>query len=1069
MFKLRKQILDLSYHDESRVHDFQERARQVYYHKILGEMEHILKKYDHPEIIFRIDQIEIDLGIIDEDDFSAEWVHRFREQFEETLRQHIQLIQSGKGSIKNTQISLQKRHADIFEYYLLHGVFPWNADHKKHTPVSLAEELLVHQPSDLVSILKKHGHNEKFIRRLVYQLAEKQLVRIVEIVQPTEAAFIVETIEKIDVTRRREVFIKTDSLSFRHGLWQFVLAYILEDRGSYFNTREFVKSMLFRISDHFNMERVQLITQFYYAVSSLQKEISLSMGLQQIITDIYREMTEGRAREQEAGNGSPENSPSADTTGTETDTEEWTSTAGKNVPYILDPLIFNPLYAERIRSWLFRKGKDSDFRRKISEAIRTFQQFEKIIFLLDAQNAEYITDFSSRLQNQHKQQPIATVPASRFRKDHYYFILTALLTNRGSYFNKKSFVRSVLQQMSRQYGVELYHLLQVLVQALPGNMKGLSQLPEILQLLSELEKEEIQKKNAEKTITDHASDTRFWTGLVIAWIQNGSLPANIPEYTDLAHLSFEQVWTRFLAAGKIHEESISRIFSEQQHLRFLAVHLPDAIFRDTVRQLLPEDTGACILALYDIGQQVFSRIAATHIDSVTFREQQKVFVFSHIRAFHRREISTEAYMEKMLVFLAGTLKTGMSVLWEKLGELLPTYSSTSREIQQLAEKVKNQHRPPREVPVTLKAEILRFIRTHGNLPHASPVFQEQLLLAIKKWERSGPSSILMFLQEIFSPHAFLRFIRKHANTEWLHFLYRYPIQENGHFLSPLTDDLLRIIRHSAYRMADLQELINKALIYGWFREEKTEKNYTAAILVFLADIQKTAPEIFRETLRTSALEIKTELNSKIILYLTPDHTAAVTTPPSSQKSREPQPGVPFPSGKKENDAIESIPVKNAGIVLLWPFLTTYYSRLQLTTDNIFRDDEALQRAVHLLQYMAYPGSGYTEHELALPKLLCGLQPDDPVVAAIDIHEEEQQLSDSLLNGIIQQWSILKNTSVNAFRETFLARDGMLYRYVDRWELHVEPKSFDVLMDQRPWSIQIIRLPWMSTTLFCKWR
>lgn len=1069
MFKLRKQILDLSYHDESRVHDFQERARQVYYHKILGEMEHILKKYDHPETIFRIDQIEIDLGTIDEDEFSAEWIHRFREKFEEALRQHIQLIQSGKGSVKNMQIPLQKRYTDIFEYYLLHGVFPWNADHKKHTPVSLAEEMLSQHPADLVSILKKHGHNEKFIQRLVYQLTEKQLMHIVEIVQPTEAGFIIETIEKIDITRRREQFVKTDSPSFRYGLWRFVLEYILVDRGSYFNTREFVKSMLFRISDHFNMERLQLITQFYQAVQSLQKEISLSAGLRQIITDIYREMTEGHTAEQEIRHPEGQTSADSEKKGGETDISDWTSETGQNVYYLLDPLIFNPLYAERIRSWLFRKGKDSTFRRKISEAIRTFQQFEKIIFLLDAHNAEYITDFSRRLQNRHKMQPIVNVPATRFRKDHYYFILTVLLTNRGSYFNKKSFVRSVLQQMGKQYGVTLYALLQTLVHALPGNMKGLSQLPEILQLLRDLEKEEIQKKKAENVISRHSSDPRFWSDLIVKWIQNGSLPSGIPEYVNLSGMSFDQVWVYFLSTHKNDDEGILQFFSKPAYFRFLAVHLPEALFRDTIHRLLADKTEKYVLIFYDIGQQIFTRFQGTDTDSTSFREQQKIFILSHVMAFRKQEISAEAYMEKMLVFLAGILKTGTSVLWEQLGELLPTYAASSGEIQQLTEKLKVRQHRKKDIPVTLETVIHQFISTHGHLSHTSAVFGEELLRLLKKWERSGPSKIRLILQEIFSPQAFLNFMQKQASAEWVRFLHQYPIQENGHFLSALISDMMRIIRHSAYHITDLQELMDKAVIYSWFREEKTEKAYTVSLLTFLADIQKMPPVQFREGLRMPALDIQTELHSKIILYLTPENSTSVSPTAASQKNRELSPGVPHPSGKKEQDATESIPVKNAGIVLLWPFLTTYFSRLQLTADNAFRDEEALQRSVHLLQYMAAPGSVYTEHELALPKILCGLQPDDPVVAEIEVREEEQQLSDSLLNGIIQQWSILKNTSVNAFRETFLAREGMLFHYEDRWELHVEPKSFDVLMDQRPWSIQIIRLPWMFTTLFCKWR
>ncbi len=38
-----------------------------------------------------------------------------------------------------------------------------------------------------------------------------------------------------------------------------------------------------------------------------------------------------------------------------------------------------------------------------------------------------------------------------------------------------------------------------------------------------------------------------------------------------------------------------------------------------------------------------------------------------------------------------------------------------------------------------------------------------------------------------------------------------------------------------------------------------------------------------------------------------------------------------------------------------------------------------------------------------------------------------------------------------------------------WELHPHTKTFDVLLDKLPWGVQIIKLPWMKTSLFCKWR
>ena len=40
---------------------------------------------------------------------------------------------------------------------------------------------------------------------------------------------------------------------------------------------------------------------------------------------------------------------------------------------------------------------------------------------------------------------------------------------------------------------------------------------------------------------------------------------------------------------------------------------------------------------------------------------------------------------------------------------------------------------------------------------------------------------------------------------------------------------------------------------------------------------------------------------------------------------------------------------------------------------------------------------------------------------------------------------------------------------DRITLTVEPRAFDMLLDQRPWSISIVKLPWMPLPLYVTWR
>jgi hypothetical protein len=166
---------------------------------------------------------------------------------------------------------------------------------------------------------------------------------------------------------------------------------------------------------------------------------------------------------------------------------------------------------------------------------------------------------------------------------------------------------------------------------------------------------------------------------------------------------------------------------------------------------------------------------------------------------------------------------------------------------------------------------------------------------------------------------------------------------------------------------------------------------------------------------------------------------------------------------------ESIYIDNAGLILLWPFLGRYFRRLNLVGAKEFNDEASRMRAILLIQYLVTGKKEAPEYELALNKLLCGATMDMEIDMEIDITEEEINLSNSLLTGAITNWEKLKGTRIGTFRETFLQRNGSLYYMNNRWELKVEKKAYDLLLETLPWGIQMIQMSWMKERLVVLWR
>ena len=165
---------------------------------------------------------------------------------------------------------------------------------------------------------------------------------------------------------------------------------------------------------------------------------------------------------------------------------------------------------------------------------------------------------------------------------------------------------------------------------------------------------------------------------------------------------------------------------------------------------------------------------------------------------------------------------------------------------------------------------------------------------------------------------------------------------------------------------------------------------------------------------------------------------------------------------------DSLYINNAGLVILAPYLPRYFKMLGMLENDIFPDPETAARAVLLLQYLATGKTEAPEHELVLNKILCNLHFTTPVPESIVLTEQEQEISEQLLNAVLQNWDKMSNSTVENLRESFLLRAGMVREHEDHFSLMVENKGFDILLSFLPWTISVVSLPWMDGRVETEW-
>lgn len=207
------------------------------------------------------------------------------------------------------------------------------------------------------------------------------------------------------------------------------------------------------------------------------------------------------------------------------------------------------------------------------------------------------------------------------------------------------------------------------------------------------------------------------------------------------------------------------------------------------------------------------------------------------------------------------------------------------------------------------------------------------------------------------------------------------------------------------------------------------------------------------------------------------HSAAKTDPGDPSLPPENKPGGKRSAAQKQPE-VDTVAVSgdgwyldNAGLILLHPFLRTFFEGTGLYRENRFIDPPAHGRAVLLTQYMVTGENRIPEHELLLNKILCGYPVSGTLPPTLECSDIETAEVNELLMTVIENWKrqgTQVNTTKSNLRASFLQRPGKLIRRDQDWLLQVELRGYDIVLNSLPWGIGLIRYHWMKDFLRVNW-
>ena len=246
----------------------------------------------------------------------------------------------------------------------------------------------------------------------------------------------------------------------------------------------------------------------------------------------------------------------------------------------------------------------------------------------------------------------------------------------------------------------------------------------------------------------------------------------------------------------------------------------------------------------------------------------------------------------------------------------------------------------------------------------------------------------------------------------------------------------------------LQQIL-KAKPAGFSKAKDLHQNWKTVVEIF--------PFIQENEIFESIQSIQTIESSKKNI---PDHDENPRTP--EEISNQDNAAI-------HDDAIanEGQYIRNAGLILIHPFMKTFFEHCELFDPETQRliDPEL---CAHLLHYIATGTTNAPEYDMAFEKFLCNIPMNQTINRHIKLSRRHKTQAKNVIESVQHNWNPMKNSSAALLQNEFFQRSGKLVVTDHDYTLTVERKTQDILLEKLAWGIGLVKLPWKEKFMFVNW-
>ncbi len=508
-------VVNISFASEELAHEQQYDLEMFARNEMLGVVSEVFDELSADEAIYRIDKLEIDLGDIGLGFFYEDFANRLKQKIRESLGQDVNgaLYYAGTHATAIERVPFAEAQFGALLEFLATGRVPWNASARFRSQFSvILEEVL-------------RDHSEQFFAA-IDAAAERQQI-LIRLASQLDSANFLALLAALLHTSKQQVQSLIDSALpvLRFGVSQFsrvaesVRAELL---GGLLSTRKAQRDSglalllgeLVRIAaQQSGRSRLEIFTDLFSSLRGTNGDkhssilyaaldwVCQSAGLgiieQERLLKLKRETQlslAGRKPAEGETKALRRRLQVAIQSGVVTTLQaEWTDIVAR--------------YAVLLHEIVMIEGQRAEVRRTVAQRFPE-PMIQDIVQVLEPAQHEFIESLVAEPKTLMGERQALQIEESQAKRALWEFTLTYLIVERGSRFNRKSYIASVSRQMAAHSNVTLCDLLASIVDLLRAARGDSTIKEELLSLLIELQQEQGATQSGSMSRTAKARPTK---------------------------------------------------------------------------------------------------------------------------------------------------------------------------------------------------------------------------------------------------------------------------------------------------------------------------------------------------------------------------------------------------------------------------------------------------------------------------------------------------------------------------------------------------------------------------------